>query len=44
MGYMDILNFAVLVPKGQGCLQSLTSNISAVTKTFWLKLIYLYSL
>ena len=34
MGYLDILNFAVLVPKGQGHPQFLTSNISAITWNF----------
>ena len=34
MGYLDILNFAVLAPKGQGCLQFLTSDILAITGNF----------
>ena len=34
MGYLGVLSFAILVPKGQGCLQSLTSNISAITGSF----------
>ena len=34
MGYMDILNFAVLAPKGQGHIQSLTSDISAITGNY----------
>ena len=34
MGYLCILNFTVLVPKGQGHIQSLTSDISAITGSF----------
>ena len=34
MGYMDILNFTVLVPKGKGHLKSLPSNISVITGKF----------
>ena len=34
MGYMDILNFAVLALKGECHLQSLTSDISAITGNY----------
>ena len=34
MGYLGILNFTILVPKGQGCVQSLTSDIMAITGRF----------
>ena len=34
MGYFDILNFAVLVLKGQGNIQYLTSNILPITGNF----------
>ena len=44
MGYLDILNFTILAPKGQGPIQSLTSDILVITWNFLMKLIYLYSL
>ena len=34
MGYLGILNFANLAPKGQGCLQYLTFDILAIPKSF----------
>ena len=34
MVYLGILSFLILVPKGQGHIQSLTSNISAITGSF----------
>ena len=34
MGYLGILNFAILVPKVQGCIQFLTSDILAITGEF----------
>ena len=34
MGYLGILSVTILTPKGQGCLQYLTSNISAITGSF----------
>ena len=34
MGYLSILNFAILVPKGQGHIQYLTSDILVITESF----------
>ena len=34
IGYLGILSFTNLVPKGQGHVQSLTSNIQAITQSF----------
>ena len=34
MGYLGNFNFAILAPKGQGCLQSLTFDILAITGSF----------
>ena len=34
MGYLGILNPVILVPKGQGCPQSLTFDILAITESF----------
>ena len=36
MGYLCILNFVILVPKGQGHIKSLTSDILAVTGNYWI--------
>ena len=34
LGYLGILNFTILVPKGQGHIQSLTTDILAITGSF----------